>query len=161
MAHARNVFKKSYVVQYVNFWPCGWSNENNCMSDTFVFAETHKIGLGETTSIKKLEATFDLSLPGIHELHTIVECYKGTAAMPSRDIMVPHSLTYLTDRGQESIPAATVGEAVCVWFLQHADPLINLSIATRARGPLYLTNKVRTSELVLVKCAKKKDMAQF
>ncbi|RLM21090.1 hypothetical protein BIY29_14065 [Brenneria alni] len=43
---ARSVFKKSNVVQYVNFWPCEWDNDHKYMSGIFQFAADNNIGLG-------------------------------------------------------------------------------------------------------------------
>ncbi|KAJ5195337.1 uncharacterized protein N7498_008775 [Penicillium cinerascens] len=45
-AYAASVFNRSYVVQYVNFWPCGWANENNYMSDSFEFFAANGVGVG-------------------------------------------------------------------------------------------------------------------
>ena len=46
MGYARQVFTKSHVVQYVNFWPCEWENDHKYMSRLFEFAVAHDIGLG-------------------------------------------------------------------------------------------------------------------
>ena len=43
---ARQVFKRSHVVQYVNFWPCDWSNSRGYMSRFFEFAAAKHIGVG-------------------------------------------------------------------------------------------------------------------
>jgi hypothetical protein len=45
-AFARKVFRKSYVVQYVNFWPCEWNNDHNYMGRFFDFAAKSNVGLG-------------------------------------------------------------------------------------------------------------------
>lgn len=43
---ARQAFRKSHVVQYVNFWPCEWDNDHNYMSRFFTNALDKNIGLG-------------------------------------------------------------------------------------------------------------------
>lgn len=43
---AKSVFKRSYVVQYVNFWPCEWNNDRNYMGRLFEFAVKNQVGLG-------------------------------------------------------------------------------------------------------------------
>ncbi|MFK0202456.1 hypothetical protein [Streptomyces lavendulae] len=45
-AYAKKVFKRSAVVQYINFWPCGWGDENGYMKRSFEFAEKHGVGVG-------------------------------------------------------------------------------------------------------------------
>ncbi|KAJ5670046.1 uncharacterized protein N7477_005409 [Penicillium maclennaniae] len=44
--YAASVFNRSYVVQYVNFWPCGWANEHNYLSDSFAFFAANGVGVG-------------------------------------------------------------------------------------------------------------------
>ncbi len=44
--HARKVFQKSYVVQYVNFWPCGWGDDRGYFTRFFEMAEREHIGAG-------------------------------------------------------------------------------------------------------------------
>jgi hypothetical protein len=44
--HAARVFKRSFVVQYVNFWPDGWANANNRFTDSFEYYVKHDVGAG-------------------------------------------------------------------------------------------------------------------
>jgi hypothetical protein len=44
--HARKVFRKSNVVQYVNFWPCGWGDDRGYFSRFFEIAAKENIGVG-------------------------------------------------------------------------------------------------------------------
>lgn len=43
---ARRVFKRSHVIQYVNFWPCESHNSRGYMSRFFDFAVANRIGVG-------------------------------------------------------------------------------------------------------------------
>lgn len=43
---AREAFRRSHVVQYVNFWPCEWNDDRHYMSRFFEFAAANHIGLG-------------------------------------------------------------------------------------------------------------------
>ncbi|MEV6670983.1 hypothetical protein [Streptomyces sp. NPDC051162] len=45
-AYAKKVFKASTVVQYINFWPCGWGDDNGYMKKSFEFAKKHGVGVG-------------------------------------------------------------------------------------------------------------------
>lgn len=49
--YAASVFRKTCVVQYVNFWPCGWANENNYLQDSFDFYAKHGVGVGGPDNI--------------------------------------------------------------------------------------------------------------
>lgn len=46
IAFTRNVFHKSLVMQYVNFFPGEWNNDRHYMSRFFSYAAAHRIGLG-------------------------------------------------------------------------------------------------------------------
>jgi hypothetical protein len=46
LAAARAAFTRSYVVQYVNFWPCEWADDHKYMERIFGYAASHNIGLG-------------------------------------------------------------------------------------------------------------------
>ena len=46
MNFAKQSFKHSFVIQYINFWPCGWANEHNYMRRSFEFAAQNGIGVG-------------------------------------------------------------------------------------------------------------------
>ena len=43
---ARRVFRRSHIVQYVNFWPCSWSEGQRYMRRFFAFAAANRIGVG-------------------------------------------------------------------------------------------------------------------
>lgn len=44
--YAASAFTRSYAVQYVNFWPCGWANAHDYMSDSFEFFAENGVGVG-------------------------------------------------------------------------------------------------------------------
>jgi hypothetical protein len=86
IAHARKVFSKSHVVQYANFWPCGWNNENEYMSRTFEFAKQNGIGLGGPDIVPYKQAQMKNSYPFFHQ-------YKGQLSLVAMAIQEP-TLTY-------------------------------------------------------------------
>jgi hypothetical protein len=43
---ARRAFRRSHVVQYVNFWPCEWNNDRGYMERFFAAAVAEGIGIG-------------------------------------------------------------------------------------------------------------------
>ena len=53
----RNIFKNSYVIQYVNFFPCEWDNDHDYMGRLFKLAMRNNIGLGnpDTVPYKKAQ----------------------------------------------------------------------------------------------------------
>ncbi|MEO6298800.1 MAG: hypothetical protein ABIO62_04130 [Paracoccaceae bacterium] len=86
MAFARSVFKKSHVVQYVNFWPCEWENDHKYMSRMFEFAAAHDIGLGGPDIVPYRKGQMKNSYPFFNE-------YKGKLGFVGMAVQEP-TLTY-------------------------------------------------------------------
>jgi hypothetical protein len=67
MKFARQVFSKSLVVQYVNFWPCEWANDHRYMSRAFETAARLGIGLGGPDIVPYRKAQMDNSYRFFHQ----------------------------------------------------------------------------------------------
>lgn len=65
--YARQVFRRSAVVQYVNFWPCEWNNDHQYMSRTFAFAAARGIGLGGPDVVPFKKGQMMNSYPFFHQ----------------------------------------------------------------------------------------------
>ena len=83
---ARAVFRKSHVVQYINFWPCEWENSRRYMSRAFAFAAANGIGLGGPDIVPNQRGQMKNSYPFFHE-------YKGRLALVAMAVQEP-TLTY-------------------------------------------------------------------
>ncbi|KAJ7933443.1 hypothetical protein B0H13DRAFT_2507114 [Mycena leptocephala] len=68
-AFARSVFARTRVVQYINFWPDAYADEQ-VMGETFAFMEKHDVGVGGPDDIPYHEAQEENSYPFMRE-------YKG------------------------------------------------------------------------------------
>jgi hypothetical protein len=86
IAHARKVFGKSHVVQYANFWPCEWDNDQKYMSRMFEFAKQNGIGLGGPDIVPFKKGQMKNSYPFFHQ-------YKGQLSLVAMAIQEP-TLTY-------------------------------------------------------------------
>lgn len=83
---AKSAFKKSYVVQYVNFWPCEWENDHNYMGKIFEFASKNGIGLGGPDIVPDKKAQMKNSYPFFNR-------YKGKLRLVAMAVQEP-TLTY-------------------------------------------------------------------
>ena len=83
---ARKVFSKSHVVQYMNFWPCEWENDQKFMSRGFAFAKEHGIGLGGPDIVPYKKAQMKNSYPFFNQ-------YKGKLSLVAMAVQEP-TLTY-------------------------------------------------------------------
>ncbi|PTB41639.1 uncharacterized protein TrAFT101_009753 [Trichoderma asperellum] len=70
--YAASVFKKSYAVQYVNFWPDGWNNTNNRFTDSFNYYAKHGVGVGGPDLIPNKPGQMKNSYVYIPEYHNKV-----------------------------------------------------------------------------------------
>ncbi|OAR02990.1 hypothetical protein LLEC1_06820 [Akanthomyces lecanii] len=70
--YAASVFHKSYVVQYVIFWPCGWANANNYLSKSFNYYSQHGVGVGGPDLIPYRKGQEGNSYPFLSEYHSRV-----------------------------------------------------------------------------------------
>ena len=86
MKAAKAAFTKSYVVQYVNFWPCEWNNDHNYMSRVFAFSLQHGIGMGGPDVVPYRKGQMANSYPFFHR-------YKGKLVLIAMAVQEP-TLTY-------------------------------------------------------------------
>jgi len=83
---AAAVFKKSHLVQYVNFWPCEWENDRNYMGRIFAFAAKNRVGLGGPDIVPYKKAQMKNSYP-------FFKRYKGKLSLAAFAVQEP-TLTY-------------------------------------------------------------------
>jgi len=83
---ARKAFAKSHVVQYMNFWPCEWENDQKFMSRGFAFAMENGIGLGGPDIVPNKKPQMKNSYPFFHQ-------YKGKLSLVAMAVQEP-TLTY-------------------------------------------------------------------
>ena len=86
MKAAKAAFRKSYVVQYVNFWPCEWNNDHNYMGRTFAFASENGLGLGGPDVVPYKKGQMANSYPFFHQ-------YAGKLVLVAMAVQEP-TLTY-------------------------------------------------------------------
>jgi hypothetical protein len=89
LGYARDVFRQSQVVQYVNFWPCEWGNDHDYMSRTFEFALQHGAGLGGPDIVPYRRGQMMNSYPFFNR-------YKGKLAFVGMAVQEP-TLTYTNE----------------------------------------------------------------
>jgi len=84
--HARRAFRKSHVVQYVNFWPCGWADERGYFTGFFELAARERIGVGGPDIVPNRPGQMKNSYGFMHR-------YKGKMSLVAMAVQEP-TLTY-------------------------------------------------------------------
>jgi hypothetical protein len=95
---ARAAFRKSHVVQYVNFWPCEWENERKYMSRFFEFAAQNHIGLGGPDIVPWQPAQMKNSYPFFNQ-------YLGRLELVAMAVQEP-TLTYTNPKTKQKFTRA-------------------------------------------------------
>ena len=85
----RSVFKKSHVVQYINFWPCEWDNDHHYMSRFFQNASDKKIGLGGPDILPYRKGQMKNSYPFFHEYNGKLPIVAFAVQEPTRTYANP------------------------------------------------------------------------
>ena len=83
---AASFFKRSHVVQYVNFWPCEWGNDHKYMGRIFEFAAKNGVGLGGPDIVPYKKGQMKNSYPFFNR-------YKGRLHLVAMAVQEP-TLTY-------------------------------------------------------------------
>ena len=73
----RSAFKKSNVVQYINFFPCEWNNDHHYMSRLFRFARENNIGLGGPDAIPHRRGQMKNSYPFFNRYKGKLPCKRS------------------------------------------------------------------------------------
>ena len=90
LAAARAAFSQSHVVQYVNFWPCEWNNDQNYMGRLFEYAAANDVGLGGPDIIPNRRGQMKNSYPFFNQ-------YKGQLSVVAMAVQEP-TLTYKNEQ---------------------------------------------------------------
>jgi hypothetical protein len=94
---ARTVFKKSHVVQYVNFWPCEWNDDKKYMSRFFENAIKSNIGLGGPDVIPYKKAQMKNSYPFFNKYKGKIPFVAFAIQEPTRTYTNPKTGKKFTD----------------------------------------------------------------
>ncbi|MEZ0242364.1 MAG: hypothetical protein ACAH11_03245 [Sphingomonas sp.] len=85
----RTAFKRSHVVLYANFWPCGWNNANSYMSRFFDFAAANRIGVGGPDIVPNQRPQMRNSYPFIRAYRDKVPIVAMAVQEPTLDYINP------------------------------------------------------------------------
>lgn len=118
--YAAGVFKKTYVVQYVNFWPDGWDNANNRFTDSFNYYAEHGVGVGGPDLIPYKKGQLANSYPFLAEYHDKVPITVIAVQEPDLVEINPHTGKTFTTK--EFVDYATDVLKVRVIFWATASP---------------------------------------
>ncbi|OAQ74106.1 beta-galactosidase domain-containing protein [Pochonia chlamydosporia 170] len=123
--HAVSVFKKSYVVQYVNFWPDGWNNANNRFTDSFDYYAEHGVGVGGPDLIPYKEGQVKNSYPFITKYHDKVPI--TVVAVQEPDLKAINPVTNTNFTKAEFVDYATNVLKVRIIFWATSSPWLQSS----------------------------------
>lgn len=112
---ARRVFKRSHVVQYVNFWPCGWNNAHGYMSGFFEFAAANRIGVGGPDIVPNRPGQMRNSYPYIHDYQDKVPIVAMAVQEPTLEYVNPATGKPFTRDEFTAFAADYLGVDIIFW----------------------------------------------
>lgn len=113
--YAASVFRKSYVVQYVNFWPCGWANANNYLSTSFDFYAEHGVGVGGPDLIPYRKGQEDNSYPFLSKYRSKVPISVVAVQEPDLAAINPNTSKPFTKQEFTNFAVNNLGSQIIFW----------------------------------------------
>lgn len=115
--YAASVFKQSYIVQYVNFWPCGWANENNYLSDSFDFFADNGVGIGGPDNIPFKKTMMQNAYPYMSEYRNEVPINVVAVQEPDLAAINPNTSKPFSKEEFLSFAEKQLGSRILFWAL--------------------------------------------
>ncbi len=114
----RSAFKKSDIVQYVNFFPCEWNNERHYMSRLFSFARENNIGLGGPDVIPYRHSQMQNSYPFFHHNKEKLSLVAFAVQEPDYTYTDPNTGKHFTVKQLYDFAVNYLGANILFWNLQ-------------------------------------------
>lgn len=114
---ARRAFAKSYVVQYINFWPCEWDNDHNYMGRFFQNALDKNIGLGGPDIIPYRKGQMKNAYPFFNKFKDRLSIVAFAVQEPTRTYTNPRTNKKYTDEEFLDFGKNFLGTSIIFWSL--------------------------------------------
>ena len=112
---ARRAFARSHIVQYVNFWPCGWNNARGYMSRFFALAAANRIGVGGPDIVPNRPGQMRNSYPFIREYRDRVPLVAMAVQEPTLEYVNPETGSPFTRAEFEAFATDYLGVDIIFW----------------------------------------------
>lgn len=116
-AFAASAFKKSFTVQYINFWPCEWKNDHNYMKDAFDIMEQNGIGAGGPDDIPYNPAHVNNAYPFMSEYRSKVPINVVAVQEPTLKKINPKTSKPFTKKEFVDYAVNELGSQIMFWAL--------------------------------------------
>lgn len=114
----KSSFKKSYVVQYVNFWPCEWENDKTYMSRFFKNAEEKGVGLGGPDVVPYRKGQMKNSYPFFNKYKGKLSIVAFAVQEPTRTYTNPKIGKRFTEDEFLEFAEGFLGAGVVFWSVE-------------------------------------------
>ena len=114
----RSVFHKSYVIQYVNFFPCEWNNDHRYMSRLFDYAVQNNIGLGNPDGVPYRRGQMKNSYPFFHAYQSKLPVIAIALQEPDYSYRNPKTGKHFTSEELYNFSNNYLGATILFWNIQ-------------------------------------------
>ncbi|MFG5380599.1 hypothetical protein ACEWPN_05380 [Yoonia sp. R2-816] len=118
LAHARAAFETTLIVQYVNFWPCEWNNDQGYMSRIFEFAAANDIGLGGPDIIPHRRGQMKNSYPFFNQYKTQLSVIAMGVQQPTLTYENPKTGKAFTEEDFRNFATDYLGVDIIFWTVE-------------------------------------------
>lgn len=118
LVHARAAFSQTLVVQYVNFWPCEWNNDQGYMSGIFEFAATNGVGLGGPDIIPHRKGQMKNSYPFFNSYKNRLPVIAMGVQQPTLTYKNPKTGTAFTEEDFRKFAKDYLGVDIIFWTVK-------------------------------------------
>lgn len=115
LAFARAAFAQTHVVQYVNFWPCEWNDDQGYMSRIFAYAAANGIGLGGPDIIPFRKVQMKNAYPFFNRYKDDLALVAMGVQQPTLTYTDPATDTPFTQQDFRSFAADYLGVDIIFW----------------------------------------------
>lgn len=139
----RSAFRRSDVVQYVNFFPCEWDNDHHYLSRLFDYAVQHQIGLGNPDAVPYRRGQMQNSYPFFHFYKGRLELVAIALQEPDYSYRNPKTGRLFTARELYDFADNYLGATIIFWNVQQpqfSQQVIPLLTRLRTQSGSRLTN---------------------
>jgi len=133
MLSARNAFRNSKVVQYVNFIPCEWQNSKGYIASLFKLASENNIGIGNPDTVPYKKAHMENAYYWINLYKTKLPLITMAIQEPDYTYTNPQTGNKFTIKELYEFDKNYIGADILFWniqepqFSQQVLPYLNMS----------------------------------
>lgn len=139
LSATRLAFRKSIVIQYVNFFPGEWNNDHHYMSRLFSYASKHEVGLGGPDVVPYRKSQMKNSYPFFHQYTNKLNVVGMAIQEPDYTYKKPGTNLHYKFSDFYSFTHQYLGADILFWNAQ--EPFLSMQLLPAIKSRQYFSCK--------------------